>query len=77
MDKLTLADQRKVRKLSDERLRSKLIDTGYEKDDIDLTERQDVLTLYADLLVQTQSRVSFSEPAATAVSSGKKPELGH
>jgi len=38
MDKLTLADQQNVRNMSDERLRAKRIDAGYEKDDIVLTE---------------------------------------
>jgi len=33
MDKLTLADQQKVRKMSDERLWAKLIEAGYGKDD--------------------------------------------
>ena len=31
MDKLTLADQQKVKKMSDERLRIKFIDAGYNK----------------------------------------------
>ena len=58
MDKLTLADQQKVRKMWDQRLRAKLIEAGHEKDDIDLTEREELLALYADFLVQTQTRVS-------------------
>jgi len=66
MDKLTLADQQKFRKMFDERLRAKLIEAGYEKDDIDLTEREDLLALYAEFLVQTQTRVSVSEPPAPA-----------
>jgi len=53
--------------MSDERLRAKLIDAGYEKDDIDLTEREDLLALYAEFLVQTQTRVSVSEPPAPAM----------
>ena len=65
MDKLTLADQQKVRKMSDERLRAKLIDAGYEKDDIDLIEREELLA-HAEFLVQTQTRVSVSEPPAPA-----------
>jgi len=39
MDKLTLADQQKVRKMSDERLRAKLVEAGHDKTDIELTER--------------------------------------
>jgi len=73
MDKLTLADQQKVRKMSDERLRAKLIKAGYEKDDIDLTEREELLALYADFLVQTQTRVSVSEPPASAKGDGYPP----
>jgi len=52
--------------MSDERLRAKLIQAGYEKDDIDLTEREELLALYAEFLVQTQTRVSVSEPPAPA-----------
>ena len=48
MDRLTLVDQQKVRKMSDERLRDKLTEAGYGKDDMDLTEREELLALYAD-----------------------------
>ena len=67
MDKLTLADQQKVRKMLDERLRAKLVDAGYEKYDLDLTEREDLLTLYAELLAQTQARVSVSKQETTVM----------
>jgi len=53
--------------MSDERLRAKLIEAGYEKDDIDFTEREELLALYAEFLVQTQTRVSVSEPPAPAI----------
>jgi len=66
MDKLTLAGQQKVRKMSDERIRAKLIEAGYEKNDIDLTEREELLALYAEFFIQTQTRVSVSEPPAPA-----------
>ena len=64
MDKLTLADQQKVKKMSDERLRIKLIDAGYNKDDIDLIERDELFELYAQLLAQSQAHISISEPLA-------------
>jgi len=57
-------------------LRAKLFDAGYKKDDIDLTEREDLLTLYAELLVETQARVSVSEPPATAMDDNLSPD-GH
>jgi len=61
--------------MSDERLRAKLIDAGYEyeKDDIDLTEREELLALYAEFLVQTQTRVSVSEPPAPAMCDNLPP----
>jgi len=59
--------------MSDERLRAKLIDAGYEKDDIDLSEREDLLALYAEFLVQTQARVSVSEPPAPAMDDNLPP----
>jgi len=60
--------------MSDERLRAKLIEAGYEKDDMDLTEREELLALYADILVQTQTRVSVSEPPAPAMDDNLPPE---
>jgi len=59
--------------MSDERLRVKLIEAGYEKDDIDLTEREELLALYTQFLVQTQTRVSVSEPPAPAMDDNLPP----
>jgi len=73
MDKLTLADQQKVRKMSDERLRAKLVDAGHDKTDIELTEREEFLDLFANLLVQTQARVSVSEPPGPAMDDNLPP----
>ena len=50
--------------MSDERLRIKFIDAGYNKDDIDLTEWDELFELYAQLLAQSQARTSISEPLA-------------
>jgi len=66
MDRLTLADQQKVRKMSDERLRAKLVDVGHDKTDIELTEREELLDLFAKLLAQSQTHVSVSEQETTA-----------
>ena len=46
MEKLSSADQQKVRKMSDKRLRAKLIDAGYNRADIELTEREELLNLF-------------------------------
>ena len=59
--------------MADERLRAKLIEAGYGKDDMDLTEREELLALYADFLVQTQTRVSVSEPPAPAMDDNLPP----
>jgi len=53
MDKLTLADQQKVRKMSDERLGAKLVDAGHDRTDVELTEREELPDLFANLLAQT------------------------
>ena len=58
--------------MSDERLRAKLIEAVYGKDDMDLTEREELLAL-ADFLVQTQTRVSVSEPPAPAMDDNLPP----
>jgi len=76
MDRRTLADKQKVRKMSDERLRAKLVDAGHDKTDIELTEREELLDLFANLLVQTQAQVSVSEPPAPAMDDNLPPS-GH
>ena len=60
--------------MSDERLRAKLIDAGYEKDDMDLTEREELLDLFANLLAQTQARVSVSEQETTVMGDNLPPD---
>jgi len=59
--------------MSDERLRAKLVDAGHDKTDIELTEREELLDLFANLLVQTQARVSVSEPPAPAMDDNLPP----
>ena len=73
MDKLTLADQQKVRKMSDKRLRAKLLDTGHDRTDIELTEREELLDLFAKLLAQTQARISVSEQETTTMDDNFPP----
>ena len=67
MDKLTLADQQRVRKMSDERLRAKLVDASHDRNDIELTERGELLDLFAKLFAQSQTHVSVSKQETTAM----------
>ena len=67
MDKLSSADQQKVRKMSNERLRAKLIDAGYNGADMELTVREELLNLFSDFVAQTQTRASVSEEETTAM----------
>ena len=53
--------------MSDEHLRAKLVDAGHDKSHIELTDREELLDLFANLLVQTQARVSVYEPPAPAM----------
>jgi len=59
--------------MSDERLRAKLVDAGHDKTDIELTEREELLDLFANLLVQTQTRVSVSQRPAPAMGDNLPP----
>jgi len=45
--------------MSNERLRAKLVDAGHDKADIDLTEREELLDLFGNLLAQTQAVYPF------------------
>jgi len=66
MEKLTAAQQQQIEKMSNDRLRVKLMAAGYEED-VDLGyERDDLMSLYADVL-------SSSKPKAGPV--GYDPEL--
>ena len=50
MDKLTPAQQQSVKKMSDERLRLKLVAEGYEEDVVVAMERETMLSTYAEVL---------------------------
>ena len=66
MEKLTAAQQQQIEKMSNDRLRVKLMAAGYEED-VDLGyERDDLMSLYADVLAS-------GKPKAGPV--GYDPEL--
>ena len=73
MERLTLADQQKVRKMSDELLRAKLVDAGHDRTDIELTERGELLDLFAKLFAQSQTHVSVSKQETTAMGDNFSP----
>ena len=50
MEKLTAAQQQQVKKMSDERLRIKLIGAGYEEEHVLRLEREALLATYAEHL---------------------------
>jgi len=60
--------------MSDERLRAKLVDAGHDKTDIEWTEREELLDLFANLLAQTQARVSVSEQETTVMGDNLPPD---
>jgi len=60
--------------MSDERLRAKLIDAGYDRTDIELTEREELMNLFADILAQTQTHVSVSEQENTVMGDNLPPD---
>jgi len=47
MEKLTAAQQQQIKKMSNDRLRVKLMAAGYEEDVVH--ERDDLISLYADV----------------------------
>ena len=64
MKKLTAEKRAEVSKMSTERLRARLIKTGYDEDDTVETERGDLLNTYAEYLV-TPSLPESPEKAGT------------
>jgi len=55
MEKLTAAEQQSVKKMSDERLRLKLVVAGYEEDVVVAMERETMLSTYAEVLASGES----------------------
>jgi len=58
MEKLTEEQRLKVSRMSDERLRGKLINTGYKEDDIARLDRPRLLVLYAQVLLAETAYVA-------------------
>ena len=56
MEKLTAAQQPQVKKMSDERLRIKLIGAGYEEEHVLSLERETLLATYAEHLASGKPR---------------------
>ena len=56
MEKLTAAQQQSVKKMSDERLRLKLVAAGYEEDVVVAMERETMLSTYAEVLASGGAR---------------------
>ena len=54
MDDLTQAQAESLKKISTERLRSRLIKIGYDEDLIFATERSDLLTMTAEYMIKPE-----------------------
>ena len=57
MEKLPAARQAQVKKMSDDRLRVKLITFGYDEDEVLALERQELLTRYAEVISSGRPQV--------------------
>jgi len=71
MEKLSPAQQQQLKKMSDERLRVKLISAGFDEDMVFGMERAELMTTYAELLASGKLKVS---PGAV-VGVGYDPEV--
>lgn len=58
MEKLSAAQQQQLKKMSNERLRLKLISAGYEEEMVLGMEREEMMITYAELLVGGKLKVS-------------------
>jgi len=58
MDKLSPAQEQQLKKMSDERLRVKLISTGFDDDVVFGMERAELIATYAELLASGKLKVS-------------------
>jgi len=59
MEKLTAAQQQQVRKMSDERVRIKLIGAGYEEEHVLSLEREALLATYAEHLASGRPKAGL------------------
>jgi len=55
MEKLTAAQQQNVRKMSNERLRLKIMAAGYDEEDVVMMERDVLVSTYAELAKSRQT----------------------
>ena len=58
MEKLSTAQQQQLKKMSDERLRVKLISAGFDEDVVFGMERAELIATYAELLASAKLKVS-------------------
>ena len=58
MDKLTTVQQQQVRKMSNERLRVKLISAGYDEESVLETDRDNLIATYAEVLASGKFNVA-------------------
>jgi len=58
MDKLTTAQQQQLKKMSNDRLRIKIMAQGYEEDIVIGMEREELIAAYAELLASGKLKVS-------------------
>ena len=58
MEKFSAAHQQRLKKMSDERLRVKLISPGFDEDAVFGMEKAELMTTYAELLAIGKLKVS-------------------
>ena len=63
MEKLSAAQQQSVKKMSDERLRLKLVAAGYGEDVVVAMERETMLSTYAEFFGEWGSPTRGSRPS--------------
>jgi len=51
MDKLSAQQQQQIRKMSDERLKTQLVDAGYDGEEVESWGREKLMTRLADVMV--------------------------
>ena len=52
MEKLSASQQQQIKKMADERLRTKLVDAGYEEEVVWSWDREELISRYAEVLLE-------------------------
>ena len=75
MEKLPTVEQEKVRKMSTDRLRAKLLQADYDEEKVIAMSREQLLATYAEFLISGKAEAAAAASSASAELELKRQEI--